>query len=516
MPVPVESQAAINPQINYVRDEVVAAERRWAPVRHALGGDIEVKKQGVKYLPMPNPSDQSGENKARYANYKERAVFYNVTRRTVDGWNGQVFSRDPIALFDDSMDDIWYDVDGEGVALDQQAKLALGSVMSYGRGGLLVDYPHVDGPKTIAETAEGGLRPTIHFYAPESIINWRTKKIGAKHVLSLVVLVENDTTSPDGFSIEVKSQCRVLRLTEANEYTVEVWEKNANDIWIKTENYMMRGPKGEPVSRILFYPIGILKNTMACDLSPTYDLAMLNIAHYRNSADYEDSCFMVGQPTPVFAGLTQEWVEDVFKGNVELGSRAAVSLPVGGSAQLLQVNPNTMTMEAMKHKEAQMVALGARIIKDDSVSKTLGESQMDEAGDNSILATAAKNVSAAYRMALAACGYLMGKSPDLAKYSYSLNTDFPAARLTPNERAQLIQEWQLGAITQSEMRAGLRRGGVATLDESEYQAEIKKYPSPQAQQMAAEQKLAKQELSQQGAGNDHLNKGNGGGNQAGS
>lgn len=161
-----------------------------------------------------------------------------------------------------------------------------------------------------------------------------------------------------------------------------------------------------------------------------------------------------------------------------------------------------------------MVALGARIIKDDSVSKTLGESQMDEAGDNSILATAAKNVSAAYRMALAACGYLMGHSADLEKYSYSLNTDFPAARLTPNERAQLIQEWQLGAITQSEMRAGLRRGGVATLDEGEYLAEIKKYPSPQTKQFEAEQKA--QELSQQGAGNDHLNKGNGGGNQAGS
>lgn len=513
MPSPVESQAPINPKINFVRDEVQAAERRWAPVRHCLGGDIEVKKQGTKYLPMPNPSDVSRENEARYDNYKERAVFYNVTRRTVDGWNGQVFSRDPIAMFDNSMDDIWYDVDGEGVALDQQAKLALGNVMGYGRGGLLVDYPHVDGPKTIREVQEGGLRPTIHFYAPESIINWRTKKIGAKHVLSLVVLVENDTTSPDGFSIEVREQCRVLRLTEDNIYTIEVWEKGENDIWIKKSNYVMMA-NGKPVSRILFYPMGILKNTMSPDLSPAYDLAMLNLAHYRNSADYEDSCFMVGQPTPVFAGLTQEWVEDVFKGKVELGSRAAVPLPVGGMATLLQVQSNTMTMEAMKHKEVQMVALGARIIKDDSVSKTLGESQMDEAGDNSILATAAKNVSAAYRAALAACGYLMGKSADLDKYSYSLNTDFPASRLTPNERAQLIQEWQLGAITQSEMRAGLRRGGVATLDEVEYLAEIKKYPSPQAKALEAEQKAA--ELSQQGAGSDHLNKGNGGGNQAGS
>jgi hypothetical protein len=507
MPV-TQSEAPISPKVDSVRDEVTAASHRWEIVEDCLNGDKAVKRRGRKYLPMPNPADQSAGNVAQYDNYKERAVFYNVTRRTVDGWNGQVFSREPICVMpeENASDDMWYDIDGNGSSLDQQAKLALGSVMAYARGGLLVDYPHVTTPLTIGEMRENYIRPTIHFYGPKSIINWRMRKIGGVHVPELIVLKESaPMVSSDGFSIFKQEQCRVLRLNSNNEYTIEVWQQDEAGLWFRKEFYTMIGPDKKPVTRILFFPIGINRNSYDVDLSPTYDLAVLNIAHYRNSADYEDSCFMVGQPTPVVAGVTQEWVEEVFKGRIELGSRAVIPLPVGGNAQLLQVNANTMTMEAMKHKEAQMVALGARIIKDNSVQKTLGESQMDEAGESSILATASKNVSMAYSMALRCCGYLMGHSAKREDYQYSLNTDFPAARLTPNERAQLVLEWQAEAITESEMRAALRRGGIATLDEKEYQAERKKNPPPKDV-----------EKMQQGQNGNALNQGAGGGNQAGS
>lgn len=511
--MPTPSDAPIAENVNYVRPEVAATAARRKIVKACLGGSEAIKAAGPAFLPVPNAADTSKENVAHYHNYKERAVFYNVTRRTVDGWNGQVFCRDPISRFPDAMADLWYDIDGHGASIDQQAKLGLGSTMSYGGGGLLIDYPRTDGQLTIKEIRDGFIRPTVHFYQQESIINWRMIKIGATYVPNLIVLREMDSgVHSDGFTMTSEEQCRVLRLVPFQDdyaYTVEVWKRQSDapkdNIWVRTDNYVMRGSDGKPVNRILFFPIGISQNRLGCDLTPTYDLAILNIAHYRNSADYEESCFMVGQPTPVFSGLTQDWVEEVFKGTVELGSRAAVSLPVGGAAMLLQVNPNTMTMEAMKHKEGQMVALGARIIKDDSVRKTLGESQMDSTDDSSILAAAAKNVSAAYTKALWVCGYLSGIRLSREEFQYSLNTDFPAARLTPNERAQLIGEWQAEAITQSEMRAGLRRGGVATLDDPEYRDEIKKFPPPEDK-----------EKMQQGQGGVKLNQGAGGGNQAGS
>lgn len=511
------STAPVNSDVNSVRPEVQNSSKRWDIVRDCLGGSEAVKAKGVTYLPAPNAVDTSQSNQTRYAQYKERAIFYNVTKRTIDGWIGQVFSRDPLCEIPDGMDALYDDISGDGVSLDQQAKQALGYNMAYGRGGLLVDYPTVTGPMTVAEVKAGNIRPTIHLYEASDIINWRTTKIGAQIVPNLVVLRERSAIQSDGFAYQEQPQFRVLRLVSTEDgyaYTVEVWNADENGEWAKGPTNIVRGPNGRPVERILFYPFTISGNNFSCPFAPAYDLAVLNIGHYRNSADYEESCFIVGQPTPVFAGLTQEWVDEVFKGEVELGSRAAVPLPVGGTAMLLQVNPNTMTKEAMIHKEAQMVAIGARIIKDDSVQKTLGESQMEEATDSSVLATAAKNVSAAYSRALAACGYLMGMTGDLSKYKYSLNTDFPASRLTPNERAQLIAEWQTGAITMSEMRAGMRRAGVATLDMVEYDKEIEKYPPPEKVKLEYEQKAAA--TMQQGQPGAHLNKGDGGGNQAGS
>lgn len=524
--MPDVSSAPVDSDVNFVRPEVDAASKRWDIVRDCLGGDEAVKRKGAKYLPIPNAADKSDANQARYAQYKERAIFYNVTKRTVDGWVGQVFSRDPLCEIPDGMDELYDDISGDGVSLDQQAKHALGYNMSYARGGLLVDYPQVDGPKTIAEVKSENIRPTIHLYEGSDIINWKTIKIGAQVVPNLVVLRERSATDSDGFGFEERAQFRVLRLRKIDDryaYTIEVWTENTEGVWVKGPTTVVRGPDGQTVERILFYPFTTVGNNFSCPFAPAYDLAVLNIGHYRNSADYEESCFIVGQPTPVFAGLTQEWVDDVFKGTIELGSRAAVPLPVGGTAMLLQVNPNTMTKEAMVHKEAQMVAIGARIIKDDSVQKTLGESQMEEATDSSVLATAAKNLSAAYSRALAACGYLMGLSGDPKKYKYSLNTDFPASRLTPNERAQMVAEWQSGAITQSEMRAGLRRAGIATLDKVEYEKELEENPPPEQLKFEAEQKAAKEAAAvkaaasqQQGQAGAHLNKGDGGGNQAGS
>lgn len=197
---------------------------------------------------------------------------------------------------------------------------------------------------------------------------------------------------------------------------------------------------------------------------------------------------MCGQPTPVFAGLTEQWVKNVMKDTVYLGSRGGVMLPVGGTASLLQVAPNSMPFEAMAHKEQQMMALGAKLVTQNSVQKTLGEAQIDESAGSSILATAAKNVSIAYMLVLKwACAFV---NADSSKVRYDLNTDFPATRLTPNDRVELVLEWQAGLISFSEARANLRKGGIATQDDTVAQAEIKKNPSPKAQQDQQTMELA--------------------------
>lgn len=461
--------ANITPNVKYMRKELREAKKRYDIIRDCLGGEIAVKAKGSTYLPVPNSTDDSEENSQRYSAYKTRATFYNVTKRTLDGLCGQIFVRDPVVEVPDSMNLIISDADGGGVSLTQVAKEGVQYTLGYGRAGLFVDYPAVDAPASKAELEKGDVRPTLTLYAPWEIINWRTIVRGARELLSLVVLEEDYIEADDGFEAKEKRQWRVLRLVN-NVYQVEIWKQDGAANIRAAETHIPTDANGNTFDEIPFTFIGAKNNDHVVDEPPMYDIAALNIAHYRNSADYEESAFMVGQPTPVFSGLTEDWVKNVLKGKVMLGARGAISLPVGGAAALLQASPNTMPFEAMQHKEKQMVALGARLVEQRSVVRTATETNKDASTESSVLASAAKNVSAALTWGLLWAAKFLGVTD--TKISVSLNTDFDIATMTPEDRRQLIEEWQSGAISWEEVRAALRKSGIASMDDAEAREKI--------------------------------------------
>jgi hypothetical protein len=467
------------PNVKYTRDEVTAMLPRWQLIRDCLSGEAAIKANDMatsdsveadRYLPKPNATDTSAENTTRYEQYIERAVFYNVTQRTHAGLVGQVFQKDPVLELPELLEVLRDDVDGGGVGLIQQSKKTLGLVLAHGRAGLLADYPNTDEPSTRAQILAGEMRPTIQLYDPWSIINWRTKSVGAKRMLSLVVIFENYQAGDDGFEVKYAQQYRVLSLEESGIYRVGIWrqdDKTGN--YVEAEYFNPRDSSGANLREIPFQFVGSLNNDPFVDLPPLYDLASLNIAHYRNSADYEESSYICGQPTPWAAGLTQSWVDENFKSGVQIGSRAVIPLPQGGSCGLLQASPNSMPFEAMQAKERQMVALGAKLIQQQSVQRTLGEARLEYATEISVLGTCAKNVSAAYEQALEWCADFAGAD---GESTFELYPDFELGRMNPQEQAQLVASWQAKAITTSEMRAKMKGAGLATLDDEEYASEV--------------------------------------------
>ena len=459
-------------------------------IRDCVAGQRAVKAKTTKYLPDPDESEPDPKvRQARYKSYLMRAVFYGVTGRTLRGLVGLVFEKDPAVAIPANLEIMRADVSGAGTPLDQHAETTLDRVVSLGRAGLLTDYPRREGqPTTVAEAEAGNIRPTINRYEAENIINWRTKTVGAKVMKSLVVLKERVIVADDGFTQTMGDQYRVLKLDDATgNYMVELWRDVDSDGFTSREQYTPLDGAGKPFKEIPFEFVGSEDNEPSVDRPPLLDIAELNKAHYLNSADYEESVFMLGQPTPVFAGLTKQWVDDVFTyesddghGNkrkisaVRLGSRQAVSLPQGGSAELLQVEPNTLAKDAMEHKEAQMVALGAKLIENTGTQQTATEATQDFVMDNSVLGTCARNVSMAYRRCLGwAHQFVTGTFLDNADVlDYTLNTDFAARTLTAADRQQIVQAWKDRAITFEEMRWGLKRAGSAYLEDDEAREQL--------------------------------------------
>lgn len=454
--------------VNYERKELRDRKRDYELIDDCITGERAVKFRKTRYLPKPNPEDISEANNARYEAYLTRAVFYNVTQRTLSGLVGEVFRRDPVSEVPTGLDPVLADADGAGLTMVQLAKKAMRCALSKGRAGILVDFPQTGGDVTVADIGNGRVAPTITIYDALSVINWRTAKRGSQVVYTLVVLREEYDSDDDGFEVKRKVQYRVLRLT-GDVYTVQIYRDDKPT----TPQIVVTDAAGSPFDIIPFSFIGSENNDSEVDDPPMYDIASINVAHYRNSADYEESSYVVGQPTPVFSGLSEEWVNNVLGGRIQLGSRGGVALPENGTAMLLQAEPNQMPFTAMEHKERQMVALGARLVEQKQVQRTATEASNEASADTSILASTARNVSAAITFALKIACRFVGAAETAVKYE--LSTEYAITKLPAERVSQVIAAWQQEAITFSEMRAVLRQDGLATLDDEAAAAEIAEY-----------------------------------------
>lgn len=414
------------------------------------------------YLPDPSPTSEKYEVKAkRYQDYLNRAVFYNVTRRTVSALVGQIFSKYP--TYD--LNELAYletDIDGSGESLVQQAKNATIQCLLKGGGGLLADMP-VNKGATKASMAKGGIRPTISHYERESIINWRVSKVGAVYKLSLLVLSESFIAEDDGYEQKLGEQLLVLRLVDGLAESEILQKIDGN--WLSKGVNRLTDHSGSQLTEIPFYFYGAVNNDAEIDGSPIYDIAELNVAHFRNSADLEESLFIAGQPTLVVSGLTEQWVAEVLSDGIAIGSRSGIMLPQGGSAQMIQAQSDSALFEAMQHKEAQMKALGAKLVETSKQAKTATEAAQDSADETSTLTTIANNISDAYTKAIRACGRYVGITTD--GLFVTLNTQFNFAKMSPEQQAQMVANWQSGAITFAEMRAAMVESEVATIEDAE-------------------------------------------------
>ena len=471
--------------VQFVRSEIAKKISQWTVIRDCLDGEQQIKNRGTVYLPYPSITADNcvsaKDNKEYYEAYKNRAVFLNVVRRTLYELLAQVFVREPIVETDKNkiMEYVMSNATGNGVDLQQCAKQSLSYALAYAYGGVFVDFPETDGAVSLKDFEEGGYRPTITPYSPFSIQNFRIEDVGAEERLTLVVLGESFfQIANDGFEIKECGQLRVLRL-ENGLYKQDIY-RSYTDVGTDYKDYKKEititptDANGNTLNYIPFYFIGMENNNPYPDNVIMYDLASLNIAHYRNSADYEHGNFIAGQPTLFISGLkgnksvpigTQELA-------IKLGSDHAINLENGGTAGFIQAKADSSLAEAMKEKKQEMTSFGAKFLEQDNVAKTAYQVKVENPSQGSILGNCVKNVSNAYTKALKTAHKLCGL--DDSKVKFELNTDFEYNRVGSDEQNFYINAWKQGALVFEEMRACLRRGGSATLDDATALAQIEK------------------------------------------
>ncbi len=436
------------------------ALERWGVVRAVIAGDQAMRNGG--FLPYLNAADTSEQNKARNEAYIERAVFYGATGRTLDGLIGIAFRKDPSHELPERLQYLLTDADGSRNSIYQQSQAVAANVLEVGRHGLMVDF-------------DADLnRPVIKSYSAENIINWRYD--GGR--LSLVVLVES-VEEPDGYGVKKVTQyrelamegglcvCRLWRVdADGNAKPHQVQDANTAEL---TDTIVMRS-QSKALDFIPFRFVGSRNNDAGIDACPLYALARLNVAHYRNSADYEDSVFFVGQAQPWISGLTDEWRDHLeSQKTAYIGSRAPFLLPVGGAFGFSQPSPNTLVKEAMDQKEQQMIALGARLLDQTVRTTTATESENDKEVSTSVLSMCVANVNEAYQSAIGWCAVMLDAplNSEEQQASYKINQDYSRANIDSQAIAALVAAWQAGVIAKPDLRAYLRAEGILSVERTD-------------------------------------------------
>ena len=429
---------------------------QWERCEHAAEGQDEIHEYGIKYLPR-----LSGQTDQEYKGYKDRALFYNATQRTIDGLTGMMFLKPPVTEYPTALEAIVADVSMSGLSLHQFAEMIAEEVVKIGRCGVLVDHPPMTDAMTLAQAQSLGMRPYMRMYDAESIINWRTDRISGVDMLTLVVLEEEYEVYDDEFSYDCKPQWRVLDLLEGI-YRQRVFRKNEKgDFYVESE--IFPSSQGKAIARIPFEFFGVRDNRPCVDKPPLLDLVDVNISHYRTTADYEHGLHFTGLPTPVVTGF----YSDDQSASLRIGSGTAWLLPDPASkAFYLEFSGQGLSelREALRAKESMMATLGARILAPEKKGvETAQTAAIHRAGENSVLASIAQSISIGLTHCLEWMANWSGIAGDLR---VEINRDYIPQSMTHQDVAELVKSWQAGAISHETLFDNLVKGDIIRPDVS--------------------------------------------------
>lgn len=422
-----------------------------------VAGQDAVYAGGSSYLPRLH--DQATDD---YTAMQQRGTFFNATARTLAGWHGMLFRKPPEIDIDASIKAFESDIDLSGGSLADLIKNISREHIVSGRAGLMVDYPRlpddVVGQITLSVAEASNVRPYIKSYKAADIINWRYGTRNNKSSLELVVLVESSPINKDDFGHELKPRYRVLDLLTG------VYRQRVFEI----------GDRGEDV---LVYEFTPLLNGRQMDFIPfkmsgdgvplLLDLADMNLSHFRSTVIYEHGCHFTGLPQAYISGYRKDDGETLYIG----GASAWIFPEQGTAAAYLEFSGQGLSAlkENIELKQRQMVTLGLRMLGEDKkAAETATTALISRAGENSILASIANDVSALVSSILNMMSLWKGST---GQNTVKINRDFIPETMAPDELNALVAAWQSGAISSQVKFDRLKAGEIipqeTTFDEEE-------------------------------------------------
>jgi len=438
----------------------------WKFLRDSVEGSIAIKDGG--YVPMLD-----GQDKTAYTAMVNRPSYENYTQRTLDGLTGLIFSKQPTKTAPKPLEDLFDNIDAQGKPLLDLAQETVEEVETVGRVGLLVDAPNADVTgMTEAEAEALNLRPFVKMYSTENIINWKHETINNEQVLSMVVLKESKDVWEDMFTNKPQTFYRVLHLVD-NIYTQTIYEevKQGSKVTYAQsgEQYQPR-MKGNTLTYIPFVSITPTSLEINPAKSPLFDLADVNLTHFKTNVDYYHGMHFTALPTPYGSGVQMGTDE-----TIKVGSTSFHMFPdPSAKLEYLEFQGDGLgTLEREKEKlKESMVILGANMLQGDKkTAEAENTVAMRSSGERATLISIADTCSRGITKALEIMAEWLGASGEV---SYKLNRDYNLTEMDAQRILALNTVQMSGNLTKEDLFNAYKEGEIIKEDKTfdEHQTQL--------------------------------------------
>lgn len=416
----------------------------WQAIRHAMIGEVEIKRHGLTYLPQPDGMDED-----QYAAYLDRAVFYNMVYRTVTGLTGAIFRRDPRVLnAGPRLMQMMPRISKDGLSLSIFAKVIAQEMLSVGRYGVLVDKASSDGPT---------VRPYLAGYTCENILDWSTIEIDGRDEFDYILLREFDTdrrlyifegteAKPNSNYGQLYFNYRILRLTwdeqfQRHVYQQEFYSSPGEDADLSsTPQVFVPMVFGRPMDRIPFRFFNATTNLPDVEKPPILDILTLNLSHYKTYAQLEHGRFYTANPVYYVTGGTED-------DSYHIGPSVVWEVGSNEKAGIIEFNGQGLKSleNALEAKESQVASLGGRLIGD---SNTAGQSdnqiKLKDRNEQSLLLNVTTVINENFTFLLRVMADWMNEArPEL---SFRTNQDFLLDQAAAREFRAITMMYEAGIL----------------------------------------------------------------------
>jgi hypothetical protein len=429
---------AIVSESPFVRSlEVIGMMPDWKVMAAVTNGTNYIRDLAEQYLPQePREDDEAWQARI------DRSVLSPYTSRLIETAAGAVL-RKPIHIEGDPYwSEVALDIDGIGSNINEYARRALVSSLTYGHSAILVDFPAATGARNLAEERAMGRRPYfVHVDAPQ-IWGWRKDDTNR---LTQIRIHDYEYRPLNEFGEE---QVEVMRVIYPGRYDLYT---------LGQETVTFEESNGFSLDTIPVVPIYSNRRGVLISQPGLLDIANLNITHYQRQSDLIHALHIAAMPTLVLEGYSQDSSE------ATIGVNYALGMEPGHKAYYVQSDATSFEaqMAELQSLEGQMSTLGiTKLFGQKFVAESAEAKRIDQAQSNSVLAIISQELESALNQAFKLAAQYVGMEPPVI----TIDRDFDYYRLIGQDVAVLAQLNESGKISDETLLKILQHGEILPED----------------------------------------------------